>query len=157
MEENPIKQIIEVNGIKLEIDMRHAKKIETYRIGDNVKVLIKKYSDYESFPGVIVGFDQFERHPTILVCYVDISYNNAEIKFIHINSATKDTEVIHMHEHEKQIDKKRAVDLLDKMVLKAETEFQEIKRKRQYFIDKFNQNFNILEHDVNSLIKEIKQ
>lgn len=136
------KQVIEVNGIKLEIDMRYAKKIENYKIGDNVKVLIKKYGDnYENYPGVIVGFDQFEKLPTIIICYVDITYNSAEIKFININSNTQDAEITHMQEHEKAIDKSRAVDLLNRMVLKAEAELSEIQRKRKYFIDKFEQNF----------------
>lgn len=136
------KQIIEINGIKLEVDMRYAKKIENYKIGDNVKVLIKKYSDtYENFPGVIIGFDQFEKLPTIIVCYVELSYSTAEIRFLNINSKVQDHEIVHMAEHEKAIDKKRAIDLLDRMVLKAETELTEIQRKRQYFIEKFNQHF----------------
>ncbi len=142
------KQIVEVNGIKLEIDMRYAKKIENYKVGDNVKVLIKSYEDtYQNHPGVIVGFDQFGKLPTIVVCYVDISYHSAEIKFININANTKDHEIVHMLDHEKHIDKKRAIDLLNNMVLKSESDLTEIKRKRQYFIDKFDQHFNLLEHN----------
>lgn len=144
------KKIVEINGIKLEIDMRYAKKIEYYKVGDNVKVLIKKYSDiYESYPGVIVGFDQFEKLPTITVCYVQLDYNSAEIKFININDGTKEYEIVHLSEHEKHIDKQRAIDLLDRMVLKAESELTEIRRKRNYFIEKFEQNFNLLEHNEN--------
>lgn len=39
------KKIVEINGIKMEVDMRHAKTIDTYKIGDRVKVLVKQYSD----------------------------------------------------------------------------------------------------------------
>lgn len=149
------KQIVEINGIKLEIDMRYAKKIENYKIGDNVKVLIKKYSDnYESYPGVIIGFDQFESLPTITICYVELSYDAADIKFININLKTKDCEIVHLSDHERAIDKKRAIDLLDRMVLKGESDLDELKRKRQYFIDKFNQHFNILEHNNIQSIEE---
>ncbi len=35
MEEN--KRIIEVAGVKMEIDLRTAKKIENFKVGDNVK------------------------------------------------------------------------------------------------------------------------
>lgn len=148
------KQIVEINGIKLEIDMRYAKKIEHYKVGDNVKVLIKKYSDsYENFPGVIVGFDQFDKLPTIIVCYVELSYNTAEIKFININANTKEIEIVHMQDHEKHIDKNKAIDLLDRMVLKAESDLSEIMRKRNYFLEKFDQNFNILEHDENNQLE----
>ena len=33
------KKIVEVNGIKLEVDMRYAKRIDEFRVGDTVKVL----------------------------------------------------------------------------------------------------------------------
>lgn len=36
MEEN--KKIIEVNGIKMEIDLREAKIINNYKVGDSVKL-----------------------------------------------------------------------------------------------------------------------
>jgi len=34
------KKIIEVNGVKLEVDLSSAKVIEEYRVGDVIKVLI---------------------------------------------------------------------------------------------------------------------
>jgi len=136
------KQIVEINGIKLEIDMRHARKIENYKVGDCVKVLIKKYSDtYETYPGVIIDFDDFQNLPTITVCYVELGYSTAEIKFIAINSKSKEYEIVHLPDHEKHIDKQRAIDLLDMQVLKKEEELFEIKRKRAYFIEKFKQSF----------------
>ena len=51
------KRIIEINGVKLEVDMSTAKKIDEYRVGDNVKVLKKDYSgNYDVLAGVIVEF-----------------------------------------------------------------------------------------------------
>jgi hypothetical protein len=38
------KTIIEVSGVKLEVDLRQARRIEEIRIGDRVKVLTKDYS-----------------------------------------------------------------------------------------------------------------
>lgn len=136
------KQIIEINGIKMEVDMRYAKVVENYKIGDNVKVLIKKYSDnYETHPGVIVAFDQFEKLPTITICYVEIGYSSAEVKFISFNSSTKDVEIVHMAEHEKLIDKSKALDYLNRVVAAIEGELLELQRKRSYFLEKFNQHF----------------
>ena len=43
------KRIIEVNGVKLEVDMRYARKIEELRVGSRVKVLIKNYSRYSVY------------------------------------------------------------------------------------------------------------
>ncbi|MHC4294732.1 MAG: hypothetical protein ACYSTL_04025, partial [Planctomycetota bacterium] len=51
-------RVVEINGVKLEVDLRHAKVIDQFRVGDRVKVLKKKYEKvYESHPGAIIGFD----------------------------------------------------------------------------------------------------
>jgi len=135
------KTIIEVNGVKLEVDLSNAKRIDEFRIGDNVKVLVKNYSSYESFPGVIVGFDAFKNLPTIIVCYCNISYSMAEIKFCYYNSESKDVELCHMHEHEKSIDVSDASATLEREVLKKEAELLELKRKRDYFISHYRKTF----------------
>ena len=44
--------IIEINGLKLEIDLRSAKRIDSFRVGDNVKILRKDYNSYKSCYGV---------------------------------------------------------------------------------------------------------
>jgi hypothetical protein len=49
-------RIVEINGVKLELDMRQAKlqSIDTFKVGDSVKVLIKEYGDsYKTHAGVI--------------------------------------------------------------------------------------------------------
>lgn len=51
------KTIIEVNGVKLEVDLRTARRIDEIRIGDRVKVLIKGYSDYKVHAGTVIGFE----------------------------------------------------------------------------------------------------
>ena len=38
--ENENKRIIEVNGVKMEIDLRQAKVIDNYKVGDYVKVKV---------------------------------------------------------------------------------------------------------------------
>lgn len=78
------KKIIEIGGVKLELDMRTGKttQIDTFKVGDNVKVLIKEYDSYKSYAGVIVGFDNFKERPTIIVAYLKMGYSEADIKFI---------------------------------------------------------------------------
>ena len=48
-------QVIEINGVKLEVDMRYAKRVDLLRIGSRVKVLVKTYSEYKIYPGVKIG------------------------------------------------------------------------------------------------------
>ena len=50
------KRIIEINGIKLEVDLTTAKRIDEFKVGDNVKVLRKSYNDtFEVLAGVILA------------------------------------------------------------------------------------------------------
>jgi hypothetical protein len=134
--------IIEINGIKMEVDLRSAKKIENYKVGDNIKVLVKKYSEtYESYYGVIVGFDEFEKLPTINVCYVESSYNSAEIKMLSINSKTEGHEICHIPEHENIFNETRVVDMLDNKIAKAQDEVDTLTRKKYYFLNFYNKTF----------------
>ena len=67
----------------MEIDLRQAKVINNFKVGDTIKVLIKQYSEYKSNVGMIVGFDEFQKLPTIVIAYLDIDYSAASIKFVY--------------------------------------------------------------------------
>jgi hypothetical protein len=138
------KTVVEINGVKLEIDMRYAKRVDEFKIGDNIKVLIKDYGDsYTSYPGVIVGFDQFEKRPTIVICYFKEAYNDPSIKFCYLNSESKDIEICHMGDHEKTLDRQRVVDHLDTKLMKAEQELDDLKRRKNYFLEQYNSHFKL--------------
>ena len=40
------KTIVEINGIKMEVDLRHATRVEEFKIGSKVKVLKKQYENH---------------------------------------------------------------------------------------------------------------
>lgn len=129
--------IIEINGIKMEVDLRTAQRVESYKVGDNVKVLVKEYGDtYTSCPGVIIGFDAFAQLPTITVCYLKPGYN-AEIKFVGINSKTEGIEIVHMAAHEKLLDSETTMQYIDREILKKETEVTELKMKKSFFLEHY--------------------
>ena len=76
-------RIVEIGGIKVEVDLRNCKVIENYKVGDQVKVLKKKYSDsYETFPGVIIGFDDFQNLPSILIACLKADYSGQKLNFL---------------------------------------------------------------------------
>lgn len=128
------KRIIEVGGVKMEIDLRHAKTVDTYRVGDRVKVLIKEYTDsYKSYAGVIVGFDAFESLPTIVIAYLKVDYNSAEVKLVYINSETKDTEITCLSEGDIPFSKEQVDQTLDKLVEDKRKEFEDALYKRDNF------------------------
>lgn len=49
---------IEVNGMIMEFDEKMLMKQEI-RVGDNVQVLIKNYSSYDCYPGVVINLMPF--------------------------------------------------------------------------------------------------
>lgn len=73
-------KIIEINGVKFEVDARTAtlRQVQSIRIGARVKVLKKKDSDtFEVHHGVVVGFEPFEKNPTMIVAYIESQYSSS--------------------------------------------------------------------------------
>jgi hypothetical protein len=134
-------RVVEINGVKMEIDLRTAKTIENYKVGDNIKVLIKEYSDYKSYAGVIVGFDEFVTLPTIIIAYLKLEYSSAEIKFVYINAQSKDVEICASNEKEIPFEKGRVLEMMDKKITEAEVSIVDLKNKKEYFLNNFNAYF----------------
>lgn len=135
------KKIIEVGGVKLEIDLRHARTVETYKIGDSIKVLTKVYEGYQAHPGIIVGFDNFAKLPSINIAYIDIDYKSAELKFIAFNKNTKDVEICVSDEIQLTFKKSDVINVIDRKIAHAETELAEIKMRKAYFLKNFGLYF----------------
>lgn len=137
------KKIVEVNGVKLELDMRQGtlRNVDSFKVGDNVKLLKKEYETYKSYPAVIVGFDEFPNMPTIVIAYLESSYGSNDIKFAYINSASKDLELCSMNTMEVVINKSLVLDQIDRLIDAKEREVTELKTKRSYFVDMFGRYF----------------
>jgi len=138
------KTVIEINGVKLEVDLTTAKKIENYKIGDNVRVLIPQYEDkFKVCPGVIVSFDNFIQLPTISVAYLDVSYSSVDIKFAYINSKSDDRiEIAPAYAMEDlRFGKAEVLDKINKEIDRKQEEIKDLQRKISYFESCFNQYF----------------
>jgi len=129
-------RIVEINGIKLEIDERTARTVESYRVGDRIKVLVKEYSAYAVYPGVIVGFSDFKDLPTIDIMYVTRGYG-AEFRFISINAQSTETGIAPSNEAEVLLDKQGVMNELDRQERQAEVALADIRKKREYFTKRF--------------------
>lgn len=137
-----MKKIIEINGVKLEVDLREATAIESYKVGDNVKVLKKQYQDsFRSCPGVIIGFDDFAQLPTILIAYLEVSYSSVKIEMVYLNSETKDIEICRSNENDIFIDQSSVVSQMQAEIEKKKMEVRELESKMAYFNDKFKMYF----------------
>ena len=140
MENEFIKQI-EINGVKLEVDLRTAKKVDVFKIGDNVKVLKKEYGEYKVYSGVIVDFVAFKDLPAIVVAYFQQDYNSVGIKFETITKDSTDIEIAPCLPCELKINKDRVIDRFNFEIDAQQHKVDELKAKRDYFIKNFAKFF----------------
>jgi hypothetical protein len=136
-------KIIEINGIKMEIDTRLAKRVDNFRVGSKVKVLeTSSYSGAKVFHGVVVGFDDFEKLPTIIVAYLDISYSESKLEFAYINKDTEKFELVLSVDDELPINRADVLTTFKKEKDKLQEQIAEVDRKESYFLRHFNMYFN---------------
>jgi hypothetical protein len=131
------KTIVEVNGIKLEVDLRYARRIDEMRIGDRVKVLKKQYDGFKVHAGIVVGFEPFQKLPTIVCAYVGQDWNKAEMKFLHFNSAAQDVEIVHAADEDFHVDRDAIIARFEREIAAKEREIETIREQQRYFETNF--------------------
>ena len=132
------KRIIEINGIKLEVDMTTARRIDEFKVGDNIKVL---QNAKDVFAGVIVDFVNFKELPTIQIAVFKQDYWGTKIEFINFNSSTEGIEIMPCSEHELKLEKCRVVDKFNIEIEKKQSEVNELTQKRDWFVENFSKFF----------------
>ena len=137
MEQNTI-QTVEINGVKFEIDMRGAKRVQSFRVGDRVKVLVKTYSGYDVHVGAIVGIDAFQSLPSVVVAYIPANaWADPEVKFVTLNAQSKDVEIAPLAGDEIVPTTETILGMFDKAKRALELKCQELDVKREYFLRRF--------------------
>lgn len=131
------KRIVEINGVKLEVDMRYAVRVDQMRVGTKVRVLEKGYGGHSVHNGVIVGFEPFKELPTIIVAYASVSYSTAEIKFLHYNAKSENVEIVPSVDDDLDKSKSEILGIFDRMILTKQNEIADIEARKSYFLDKF--------------------
>lgn len=139
------KTIIEINGIKMEVDLRHATRVEEFKIGSKVKVLKKQYENHKVYHGVIVGFDQFKELPTIIVAYLDITYSETKLEFAYINAETENVELVLAIDDTLPINRADVLQKFETERSKLQHSLEELDRKQGYFERHFQLYFNDFE------------
>lgn len=136
------RRIIEIKGVKLEVDLSNATKIENYKIGDNVKVLRKSYGDsYTVYNGVIVDFINFETLPTIQIAVFKQDYSTSTIEFIDFNAKSEGMEISLCSPHELRLEKNTVVAKLNNEIEKKQDEAADLIRRRDWFLEYFAKYF----------------
>jgi hypothetical protein len=136
--------IIEVNGIKMEVDLRHSKVIhQNIRVGTKVKILAKgAYGGPEVYPAVVVGFEPFTDLPTIIVAYVKAGYASADLQFAYVNSKSADKwDLVPSVDDELPINKADVLAVFERDITKKRNEISDMESKRDFFLKHFDKYF----------------
>jgi len=134
------KRIVEIAGVKVEYDLRTAKQVDTYKVGDPVKLLVKNYDGHKVKYGVIVDFANFVELPSIVVAYLD-GWDNDDIKFEHVNAESKDIQIAPCTEDEISIDKDQIERKIDKKIEEKKSEIRELEESKRIFKKRFGDIF----------------
>ena len=134
MEES--KRIIEIDGVKVEIDLSTAKRVDSFKVGDNIKILDKEYDTYKVKPGIIVDFAEFQELPTIVIAvFEEGSWSSTpNISFIYYNKNTsKKVEIVSCSEDEIKVSKEGVIERFEREIQKKKNEYEDLKNKLEYF------------------------
>ena len=133
------KRIVEIDGVKIEVDLRSVKRIDTFRVGDNVKVLCKEYNgDFKVKPGIITDFANFKDKPTIIVAVLDESYSGVSINFVHIYDGMEDKyEIVYATEDEVKLSQDGVLEKFEREIAKKKHEMEDLQFKKDFFIRHF--------------------
>ena len=148
MSENNMEfmRTVEINGVKVEIDLRSARRIDTFKVGDSVKILKKgnrdsSYSDKEDkvYPGMIVDFANFKELPTLVVAYFEEgSWSSPPtIQFLYYNSDTTGWDLVYCDENELKVSEQSILQRFDREIEKKQRELDDLVGKKEYFITHF--------------------
>ena len=141
-------RIVEINGVKLEIDLREAKRVDSYKVGSPVRVLVKEYENsYKTCTGVIVGFDDFKSLPTIVVAYINNTYGGTPLQFASINAKTTGVEIAPADAEAIAINKSEVMDLLERDLAQKEEALRDAKNKKVLFLKHFGRFISLAAGD----------
>ena len=135
------RRIVEIDGVKIEVDLRTAKRIDTFKVGDNVKVLCKNYNnEFKVKPGIITDFANFKERPTIVVAvFNEGSWSSTpSIEFIHIYEGMEDKyEIVYTSDEDLRLTKDGVIEKFEREIAKKKNEAQDLVNQLNYFINHF--------------------
>ena len=139
MEEN--KRIVEVNGVKIEVDMRYARRIDEFKVGDTVKVLDTRNNRNDMRTGVITDFANFKELPTIMVAMYKAGsyYDTPSIEFVPYNSDTKGIEIVGVSAEEVIVSRETIVQKFDDEIASQRDKLNDLIIKRDTFVKYFGE------------------
>jgi hypothetical protein len=143
--------IVEINGVKMEVDLRKARVIhDNIKVGSRVKLLEKSaYGGPEVFAGIVAAFEPFESLPTIVVAYVKNAYGETNfVNFAYINASDKSKEkweMVPSQDDDMPIARENIMAGFEREIQKREQEILGLQTRRDYFVRNFGEYFRSTE------------
>lgn len=142
-------KIIEINGVKFEVDERTAtlRQVSSLKIGSRVKVLKKKYGDnFEVYHGTVVGFEPFKENPVVIIAYVEASYSSdgPAIKFLYYNNKSEEQVIVSDENDKEALAYDNVIDQIDNAIEKKKREIQDLEDRKSYFKKNFKAYWSAL-------------
>lgn len=139
--DDPNIRTIEINGVKLDIDLRYAtvRKTDALRVGSKVKVLSKTYGGYDVKPGVVIGFDAFQKLPSIQIAVASPSGDLYSV--LTFNANTTETEIVLASDEEILLDRDAMLKNFDRQIGAKERELEAIRDRKVLFERHFGEAF----------------
>ena len=133
------KRIIEINGVRLEVDLRSARRIDEFKVGDNVKVLDSRNNKNEMKAGVITDFANFKELPTIIVAVFKAGsyWEKPSIEFITYNSETEGIEIVGVSAEETIVSGGTIAQRFEDEIIRKRDELSDLIIKRDTFVKYF--------------------
>ena len=142
------KRIVEIDGVKIEVDLRNAKVIDTYHVGDPVMVLhnADQYNEALICTGVIVSFNEFNGIPAIQVMELNMRSYSDDVGFkivsiVHGDKPKRGISIAPYNRYEGLISKSNVVTKLNRKIAQKELELEELNSQMKYFVDEFSKSF----------------
>lgn len=137
------RNIVRIGNIEMDVAVTSMRSIQTFKVGDPVKLLKKagSYSSQETMAGVIVSFDNYESAPAIVVLAMTSSYNDVNFQFVTITEMGKEYDMIHYSGYEQLFTRDNVMRIFDRKVAEMELKINEMKAKRAYFDQHFASAF----------------
>jgi hypothetical protein len=118
--------------------------IESFKVGDRVKCLVKGYSDYQTRYGIIVDFNEFQSLPTIVVAYIENNYSDFDVKIVNVNSQSKDAvQIVPMDKLEIGISRSDLEETVSRQLEAKRQEIRKLEEKQKYVMTVFKNHFEM--------------
>lgn len=141
---------IRIGDMQVEVGDKYIKSKGNFKIGSRVKLLKKKYSDWEVYPAIIADYSPFEGLPTLTIMYIVDGFP-PKVELAHLHEKTDDLRICEDTSGLRlQVSKAICIERLDYDIQSCRAKLDEAISRRKYLLENFKEFFSEEEVDVDT-------